>query len=476
MADQGVDQSAGSAASVLAGILILMGGLWYEIRLLYRLLRPFFCLSLRERESMMREWPVKRMVVPHNIVFVIHRQHEFMMLMLGETLLQLVIADNTSSSIFDYYVLSLGGFAICVCMMFSYHINAPHGTEHVLFRAGAAGVNVARRAWTVAGIFYMGVLMSFKSGCVLLVGVGIKLAAADPTAAADASFAADQRLQLGGALVAMYCMQLIMKPLHSDEGLVHYYRSMCHASCAKTRARLRVVLCRLLLCAAHLGVCYAPLMPISSVSIHAGLSVLQVALNIRAKHVDEEVTDGRGAGRQGRRYTHGHGRKGTLMHDGDLLLNCDDAGLIRNTSPIPIDIPVHIPEAHVGAGDGKQEGGQITSARVQGERRTRFLGEGALESRKAPPDEIPVHIPDAHVGDGDGKEEGDQITSARVQGERRTRFLGEGALESWKAPPVACHSLHGPSSTSTALPAAVPFPNASGGSPYPRTYDDDLSA
>ena len=91
-AELGVDQSAGSAASVLAPVLMLVGGLWYEIRLLYRLSRPYFCLSSGAREQMLRAWPVKRMVVPHNIGFAIHRFNEFMMLMLGETLLQLVIA------------------------------------------------------------------------------------------------------------------------------------------------------------------------------------------------------------------------------------------------------------------------------------------------------------------------------------------------------------------------------------------------
>lgn len=232
---------------------------------------------------MLRTWPVKRMVVPHNIGFAIHRFNEFMMLMLGETLLQLVIAEVKEGSRLVYYLLTGGGFVICACMMYSFHITEPHHMEeHVLMRASQARPgSAARRYWTLAGILYMGILMSLKSVFVLLTGVGIKLAAYDPTSSPHAPHAFEQRLQLGTALLLCFGMNLIMRPLHSRLGILRYYSSMFHG---RSHERLSIVACRLSLCAAHLGVAYAPLNPLASVLVQAAVSCAQVGLIIRERH------------------------------------------------------------------------------------------------------------------------------------------------------------------------------------------------
>ena len=63
--------------------------------------------------------------------------------MLGETVLQLVVAENPSASegFLEYYATEASGFIICVCMMYSFHIIEPHHAEgHVLRRSATASI------------------------------------------------------------------------------------------------------------------------------------------------------------------------------------------------------------------------------------------------------------------------------------------------------------------------------------------------
>ena len=58
---------------------MLVGGLWssgrYELRLLFRLYRPYCCLSPAARDQRLRHWSVSRLVVPDNIGFTISCYH-----------------------------------------------------------------------------------------------------------------------------------------------------------------------------------------------------------------------------------------------------------------------------------------------------------------------------------------------------------------------------------------------------------------
>jgi low temperature requirement protein LtrA len=342
-ARRGLDQSPGSAASVLSPVLMLVGGLWYELRLLFRLQRPYCCLSPGAQRQLRRQWPVSRMVVPHNIGFAIHRFNEFMMLMLGETLLQLVITDFGSESRLAYYGLTIGGFVVCLCMMYSFHVSEPHHHhEHVLMRASQARpASRARRLWTLAGIVYMGALMSLKSAFVLLTGVGIKIAAADPSADPHTRTARDARLQLGWALLLCFGMNLVMSPLHSPNGIFYYYASLLRR---KSRERACVALLRLVLCGCHLAVASVPLVPLHAVLLQAGLSCAQVGLIGRERlaglrdgsleastghdgHGDSDG-HGHGHGRRSRRSSIGGGRMSYSTQDKRRLVMFDTFGAL----------------------------------------------------------------------------------------------------------------------------------------------------
>ena len=101
---------------------------------------------------------------PASIGFLIHRFHEFMYLMLGETVLGLIISPAGSGfHTWAQYLTLLAGFFIVVCMMFSYQIVEPQQPEaHAFRRSYAAGVSYAS-------------LYSFKTVSVLLVGISIKM-------------------------------------------------------------------------------------------------------------------------------------------------------------------------------------------------------------------------------------------------------------------------------------------------------------
>lgn len=134
-------------------------------RLIWRIRRIAWCASevdaLRYRKM---DYPQRKTSLPVNVEFTIHRINEFMMLMLGETVLQLVIAptEDVRPNVFDYTTLG-AGFVICVCMMYTFNVTEPHDANHHVFRRSA-----------IASILYK-YLFTVKAWSVLMVGIGIKM-------------------------------------------------------------------------------------------------------------------------------------------------------------------------------------------------------------------------------------------------------------------------------------------------------------
>ena len=256
----------GSWPAILAPILLFIGGWWYELRLLWRYFRPQLVLGGAVLTAYQQKWRTENTVVPANTTFMIHRYREFIMLMIGESMLQLVIAthkqedtvvyasttsDNTvfyvTKSVDDghgsttdeisllgdeqavlatgiqqtmrYYTALLSGFVISVCMMHSFHVTEPHHAEsHVMQTASFA-----------MRILYQGILMSVKAMATMMAGVGIKLTLygnLSPEEGKEGDYAADVRLTLGVALAVCFSMTLVMRPLHTPLGLKGYYGSL----------------------------------------------------------------------------------------------------------------------------------------------------------------------------------------------------------------------------------------------------------
>ena len=84
----------GSWPAILAPILLFIGGWWYELRLLWRYFRPQLVLGGAVLTAYQQKWRTENTVVPANTTFMIHRYREFIMLMIGESMLQLVIATH----------------------------------------------------------------------------------------------------------------------------------------------------------------------------------------------------------------------------------------------------------------------------------------------------------------------------------------------------------------------------------------------
>ena len=133
---------ASRAESDLALLLMVLGNWWFIARMTVRI---HVNSALRKRGHSM--WPMARRTVPVNVEYVIHRFSEFMMLMLGETILQAVIADRSeiiekeSRGYGIYLATQAAGFVLTLCMLYSYHITEPHESEdHGMKRSGAAGV------------------------------------------------------------------------------------------------------------------------------------------------------------------------------------------------------------------------------------------------------------------------------------------------------------------------------------------------
>lgn len=208
---------------------------------------------------------VERNYVVSNMGFMYHRNNEFMFLMLGETVLQIVVASAARGSHASDDVLALTkvvaatSFIIAICMMFTFRsmvagqisgyeatnvrIEADTKEETRLVdnvlnasdirgggpklmalvkqtRARDALVNLHSEAANVEGLAQplllrakvwnalQQMLWQTMAIAIMLIGVGVKLAIYDPLAEGTAHFALAQRLMVGVSMTVVFAIQL----------------------------------------------------------------------------------------------------------------------------------------------------------------------------------------------------------------------------------------------------------------------------
>jgi len=157
---------------------------------------------------------------PLNGEFIMHRANEFMMLMLGETVLQLVISHAPEGGLGEdpfhksaeqraFIACIIGGSIIAFCMLHAHIHSEPADPSHSA---------MSGRGATRACNFF--VALATKACVTLQVGIGIKVALYDPPL--EGTKATEQhRLQISYALFVVLSLQLYIKPLH--EGLRAYF-------------------------------------------------------------------------------------------------------------------------------------------------------------------------------------------------------------------------------------------------------------
>jgi len=158
--------------------------------------------------------------MPINVHFVLHRCTEVFMVLLGESVLQLITSQSPEpppgSSHEDeilaeekFATLQMVGFVITLTIMHSFVTSEPEAEHHVLNRGGPAG-----QLWLI--------LFLAKAVAVWLVGIGIKIALYDPNASGYAFYSYDQRLQFGASLASCYFLGGVMSWLHSKSIADHF--------------------------------------------------------------------------------------------------------------------------------------------------------------------------------------------------------------------------------------------------------------
>ena len=151
--------------------------------------------------------------LPINVHFVLHRATEVFMVLLGESVLQLITsqspeqppgtsADEELAAERRFASVQVMGFVITLTIMHSFVITEPEPEYHVLNRGGTKS-----KIWLL--------LFITKSLAVWLVGIGIKIALYDPNASGIEFFSAEQRRQIGTSCVSCYLFGNIMYMMHA---------------------------------------------------------------------------------------------------------------------------------------------------------------------------------------------------------------------------------------------------------------------
>lgn len=286
----------GDVHGVAVPVLMLCGAWWQDMRLMWRI--------DRRRLLPGKFRPYTEDLPPINIDFIIHRNGEFMFLMLGETVLQLVI-QNEEHGTWEHYAAMGAGYALVLAMLYTYHITEPHAAEHHAFRRSSE-----------AGVAYQ-LAYQFKAVAVLLVGIGVKLVLYHPTMEGE-FFSDAQRLQLGLACSLSFGLQMVMHPLHT--GLRYYYSPKTLATHPR---RAALIVLRLILVCGMSAIALPSQPPYTLLCAEAALGLLQCALiHTEMHHTGHDVEDylarkeasklavGGGSGRQG-----GHGQDAHTGHD-----------------------------------------------------------------------------------------------------------------------------------------------------------------
>jgi len=262
--------------------LLLVGAMWSDMRMLYRVQRAAF-LRWADPDGEARHLSKDRTRVPLNVEFAIHRFYEFMMLMIGEGVLQLVLADaaadypeqqaeadagGTISHSLDggRHASVLSGFTVCISLLYSFNITEPH---HAIGHAFA-------RSSRPAALYLL--LLPPKALSILLSGVGVKLTLYQPRAYLAPSLVLTQRLQLALSLGTSFALQLIRQPLHTV-GVLEYYSPRTLAS---NPLHALTIIGRIALVGLMVGACWTPteaLLPWHFLLVQAGLAALMCLLH-----------------------------------------------------------------------------------------------------------------------------------------------------------------------------------------------------
>jgi hypothetical protein len=137
-----------------------------------------------------------------------------MMLMIGECVLQLVIAEPKYGGVrvtqASWNGALISGFVLALAMCYSFNVTEPHhATGHAFARSSRP-----------AALYLL--LLPPKALSILVTGVSIKLVFYQPEAPLEEQLALTQKLLLSVSLASCFFLQLIRQPLHVV-GITNYY-------------------------------------------------------------------------------------------------------------------------------------------------------------------------------------------------------------------------------------------------------------
>ncbi|KAL1530589.1 hypothetical protein AB1Y20_001489 [Prymnesium parvum] len=241
---------------LLSSLLMVLGAVWPDMRALYMTSLAW----LLRRGYGIQMLPKEQTRVPINVTYMLHRCSEFMFVMLGETVLQLIIAERPppgSPHLGAYICVLLNGFLMSLCMVHSYFVIEPHEGKHHASRRDA-----------LAAAMYL-VCFGVKAFSITLVGVGFKLILHSPVLPASSSFAKDTRDELSIATTVCFGMPMLMHPLHT--GFKNYYRRKTLKS---HPGRSAMIVLRVVVLLAMASTTYVHLQPWEVTCVYTGLAVL----------------------------------------------------------------------------------------------------------------------------------------------------------------------------------------------------------
>ena len=263
------------ADNVAVPILLIVGAYWSDLRTAYRVQRAAW-LRICDPDGELDNLPKLRTRVPINVEFAIHRFNEFMMLMIGEGMLQLVIAmpKEEFNDVFDdgWNIATVAGFLLSLCMCYSFNVTEPHHAKGHAFA----------RASRPAAMYQL--LLPPKALSILFTGIGIKMVLYKPDKPLIYTLHVEQQLQLSLSLCSCFALQLIRQPLHDEDGIIAFYspsRLRAHPKLALT------IFLRLILIGAMIGVSfYKKFQMWQFVVVQACLAILFCACHIGETKVD----------------------------------------------------------------------------------------------------------------------------------------------------------------------------------------------
>ena len=312
-------------------LVLILSSHYQSARIMWKMWRPRM-LPKSERDRFVRMWPREATRHPINVEFVTHRYNEFMMLMLGETVLQLVIADVPTSPL-EHYVSIVAGFVTILTVLHAYQITEPHHADgHATRRSIFAGVTHT-------------LLLTYRAIATMIVGVSIKLVLYAPVVPdAGASRMADLRMLHSGSLVASVVLQMLMTTTHA--GL----RAHLNASRAQP-VRLLILALRILVLGGMFAVAIVEMQPWAFALVQAaaalvqwGLLFLEVELGLPGAH---------GHGAHGAHGGHG-GHGGDGGHMTSILEEQSNKGVADRADKQPA-----LDEVSEGGGVGQAVSGRV---------------------------------------------------------------------------------------------------------------------